>query len=188
MAGSARSCLAAAAEQPGAFPHTDEAVPRHSRGVPQHARVAVIAHPDAHAGIVGGVHLRYRARRDHRQQAENAEHHRDRRQRPGPAPQQRGAERHGDSHRQRPQRKLPPQRALEHRGRDDRTDEQRDRFAALYLEAADEAGLPGDPPFRESLRSHVEFGTHVAQQNSWAETDADLNPIREVPHWEWPTC
>lgn len=65
------------------------------------------------------------------------------------------------------------------------TDEQRDRFAALYLEAADEAGLPGDAPFRKSLRSHVEFGIQVAQQNSWAETDADLNPLREVPHWEW---
>jgi hemoglobin len=47
----------------------------------------------------------------------------------------------------------------------DITDEQRDRFATLYMEAADEAGLPDDPPFREALRSHVEFGTQVAQQN-----------------------
>ena len=45
------------------------------------------------------------------------------------------------------------------------TDEQRDRFVALYLETLDEAGLPGDKPFREAVRSHLEFGSRVAQQN-----------------------
>lgn len=66
------------------------------------------------------------------------------------------------------------------------TDEQRDRFVGLYLEALDEAGLPNDKPFRQAVREHVEFGARVAQQNSWAETDADLHPIREVPRWQWP--
>lgn len=66
------------------------------------------------------------------------------------------------------------------------TDEQRDRFIAVYLEALDEAGLPNDAPFREAVREHVEFGAHVAQQNSWAQTDADLHPIRAVPRWQWP--
>ena len=66
------------------------------------------------------------------------------------------------------------------------TDEQRDRFIAAYLEALDEAGLPDDAPFRQAVREHVEFGAHVAQQNSQAETDADLNPLRAVPHWNWP--
>ena len=66
------------------------------------------------------------------------------------------------------------------------TDEQRDRFVALYLDALDEAALPDDEPFRQAVREHVEFGARVAQQNSWAETDADLHPIRAVPHWEWP--
>jgi len=66
------------------------------------------------------------------------------------------------------------------------TDEQRDRFIAVYLEALDEAGLPADEPFREAVRQHVEFGAHVAQQNSWAQTDADLHPIRAVPRWQWP--
>ncbi len=65
------------------------------------------------------------------------------------------------------------------------TDEQRDRFVALYLEALDEAGLADDQPFREAVRSHVEFGTQVAQQNSWAESDEELHPIRNVPRWEW---
>jgi hemoglobin len=66
------------------------------------------------------------------------------------------------------------------------SDEERQRFAALYLEALDEAGLPDDADFREAVRSHVEFGTHVAQQNSHAKTDAELNPLREVPRWTWP--
>ncbi len=66
------------------------------------------------------------------------------------------------------------------------TDEQRDRFVALYLEALDEAALPNDEQFRQAVRSHLEFGSRVAQQNSWAQTDADLHPIREVPRWQWP--
>jgi hemoglobin len=67
------------------------------------------------------------------------------------------------------------------------TDEQRDRFVALYLEALAESGLPSDGPFREAVRSHVEFGAQVAQQNSVAASDEELHPIRNVPHWEWPT-
>ena len=65
------------------------------------------------------------------------------------------------------------------------TDEQKSRFVNLYLEALDEAGLPEDEPFREAVRSHLEFGAEVAQQNSWAETDAEPHPIREVPNWTW---
>jgi hemoglobin len=66
------------------------------------------------------------------------------------------------------------------------SDEQRDRFVAAYLESLDEAGAPDDAPFRQAVREHVEFGSRVAQQNSWAEADADLHPIRQVPHWNWP--
>ena len=66
------------------------------------------------------------------------------------------------------------------------TDEQRERFVALYLEALDEAGLPDDGRFRQAVREHVEFGAQVAQQNSWAKTDAELHPIPEVPRWQWP--
>jgi len=60
------------------------------------------------------------------------------------------------------------------------TDEQRERFVEVYLEALDDA-----EPFRRAVREHVEFGAHVAQQNSRARTDAELHPIREVPHWNW---
>lgn len=63
---------------------------------------------------------------------------------------------------------------------------QRLRFVELYLRAADLAGLPDDDAFREALRSHVEFGSHVAMQNSHAETDDQLHPLREVPLWSWP--
>ena len=66
------------------------------------------------------------------------------------------------------------------------TEPQRQRFVALYLAAADDAGLPGDPRFRAALREHVEFGSHVAMQNSHAETDDQLHPLREVPMWQWP--
>src|SRR5262245_25352748 len=66
------------------------------------------------------------------------------------------------------------------------TEEQRQRFVALYLEAADGVGLPADRPFREALRSHVEFGSRVAMQNSNATTDAELHPLRSVPRWNWP--
>lgn len=65
------------------------------------------------------------------------------------------------------------------------SDEQKSRFVSPYLEALDEAGLPDDEPFREAVRSHLEFGAEVAQQNSWAEIDAELDPIREVPNWTW---
>jgi hemoglobin len=72
-----------------------------------------------------------------------------------------------------------------HRGL--RIDEaQRERFVELYLAAADRAGLPTDKPFRDALREHVEFGSHVAKQNSHAETDDQLHPLREVPQWQWP--
>lgn len=60
------------------------------------------------------------------------------------------------------------------------TEQQRQRFVELYMAAADAARLPDDPPFREALRSHVEFGSHVAMQNSHATRDAELHPLREV--------
>jgi hemoglobin len=66
------------------------------------------------------------------------------------------------------------------------TEAQRQRFVELYLESLDEAGLPDDAPFRDAVRSHLEFGSQVAVQNSNAATDADLHPLRHVPRWTWP--
>jgi hemoglobin len=65
------------------------------------------------------------------------------------------------------------------------TEEQRQRFVELYVAAMDVAELPDDEDFREAVRSHVEFGSKVALQNSQAETDDKLHPLREVPRWTW---
>ncbi|GAA3470073.1 group II truncated hemoglobin [Nonomuraea roseola] len=67
----------------------------------------------------------------------------------------------------------------------DITEEQRQRFVELYMDSFDEAGMPGDEPFREAVREHLEFGSRVAQQNSRAATDDELHPLREVPLWTW---
>lgn len=66
------------------------------------------------------------------------------------------------------------------------TEEQRGRFVELYMQALDKADMPSDPGFRQAVREHVEFGSHVAMQNSHAETDDQLHPLREVPRWTWP--
>jgi hemoglobin len=66
------------------------------------------------------------------------------------------------------------------------TEEQRRRFVELYMAALDEVGMPDDEPFREAVRSHVEFGSQVAMQNSNALSDDELHPLREVPRWTWP--
>jgi len=65
------------------------------------------------------------------------------------------------------------------------TEEQRERFVALYMAALDRAGMPTDEAFRAAVREHVDFGSRVAMQNSHAATDAELNPLREVPRWTW---
>jgi len=65
------------------------------------------------------------------------------------------------------------------------TDQQRQRFVELYMAALDEAGMPEDEPFRDAVRSHVEFGSRVAMQNSNAESNDELHPLREVPRWSW---
>ncbi|WP_069165238.1 globin domain-containing protein [Nocardia altamirensis] len=65
------------------------------------------------------------------------------------------------------------------------TDAQRERFIEVYMESFEEAGLFDNPDFRQAVYEHVSFGAQVAQQNSHAKTDAQLHPIREVPHWTW---
>jgi hemoglobin len=71
-----------------------------------------------------------------------------------------------------------------HRGHEI-TEEQRQRFVDLYLAALDAVGLPDDEPFRAAVREHIEFGSRVAMQNSNAETDDQLHPLRDVPRWTW---
>jgi hemoglobin len=66
------------------------------------------------------------------------------------------------------------------------TEEQRQRFAELFVAALDTARMPEDAAFRAVFTEAVEFGTHVAVHNSHAKTDADLHPCDEVPRWSWP--
>jgi truncated hemoglobin YjbI len=51
------------------------------------------------------------------------------------------------------------------------TGEQRSRWVALAVQAADEAGLPADPPFRSALVSYLE----------WSSRAADA----PAPAWDW---
>lgn len=62
---------------------------------------------------------------------------------------------------------------------------QRQRFVELYMTALDKAEMPSDKAFRDAVREHVEFGSRVAMQNSHAESDSELHPLREVPRWTW---
>src|SRR4051812_22146081 len=66
------------------------------------------------------------------------------------------------------------------------TEAQRLRFVELYVAALDATGMPTDEDFRAAVLEHLDFGTRVAMQNSHAETDAELHPLREVPRWTWP--
>ena len=65
------------------------------------------------------------------------------------------------------------------------TEDQRRRFVELYALALDREDLPADPDFRSAVMEHIEFGSHVAKQNSQATSDEELHPLREVPRWTW---
>ncbi len=63
------------------------------------------------------------------------------------------------------------------------TEPQRRRWVDLIQDAADEAGLPGDPEFRAAFVSYVEWGTRLAVQNS--QPGADVPMQAPVPRWGW---
>jgi hypothetical protein len=54
------------------------------------------------------------------------------------------------------------------------------------MAALEATGLPDDEAFREAIQSHVDFGSQVAMQNSHAETEDQLHPLREVPDGPGP--
>lgn len=64
-------------------------------------------------------------------------------------------------------------------------EEQRQRFMELFLQAADDEGMPADDRFRDALRGYLDFGTEIAMQNSHATIDDELHPCQEVPRWDW---
>jgi len=59
---------------------------------------------------------------------------------------------------------------------------QRKRWVQLFLEAADEIGMPDDPEFRARLVSYLEWGSRMAVANSQlSETPGDQNT--PMPDW-----
>ena len=63
------------------------------------------------------------------------------------------------------------------------TEPQRRRWVNLIQDAADEAGLPGDPEFRAAFLGYIEWGTRLAVQNS--QPGADVVMQAPVPRWGW---
>ena len=60
---------------------------------------------------------------------------------------------------------------------------QRRRWVELMLDAADDAGLPGDPEFRSAFVAYIEWGTRLAVANS--QPGAEPPPRAPVPRWGW---
>jgi hemoglobin len=75
-----------------------------------------------------------------------------------------------------------PHMLAKHRGRA-LTEEQRFRWVQLICQAADEAGLPGDPEFRSAFVAYIEWGTRLALANS--QPGAEPAPEAPVPRWGW---
>jgi hemoglobin len=65
------------------------------------------------------------------------------------------------------------------------SEEQRQRFVALFVAAVEKAGFAGNARFMATMRSAVEFGSEVARVNSNAGSDAELFPLKAIPHWQW---
>ena len=63
------------------------------------------------------------------------------------------------------------------------TEQQRRRWGSLLLDAADEAGLPGDPEFRAAFAGYVEWGSRLAVL--FSAPGAEPNLHEPVPHWDW---
>jgi hemoglobin len=63
------------------------------------------------------------------------------------------------------------------------TAEQRLRFVTLLSQAADDAGLPGEPEFRAAIMGYAEWGTRLALANS--QPGAETVPHAPVPRWGW---
>ena len=61
---------------------------------------------------------------------------------------------------------------------------QRKRWVQLFLESADEVGLPDDPEFRSALVSYLEWGTRLAVINSHS-SENPVNQNTPMPIWGW---
>ena len=58
-----------------------------------------------------------------------------------------------------------------------------DRFAACFMQAADDARLPDDPELRAGLRTYIEWA--VREVVSYALAEARVQPGLAIPRWSW---
>jgi hemoglobin len=69
-----------------------------------------------------------------------------------------------------------------HAGMGDMSDLGR-RFVDCFVRAADDAGLPADPEFRDALRAYMEWAVEdIALSHP---RDTDVPPGLRVPRWDW---
>ena len=62
-------------------------------------------------------------------------------------------------------------------------DEWGDRFAACFIQAIDDAGLPDDAEFRGVLREYIHWATR--QVNRYGPMGSRVEPDQAMPHWSW---
>lgn len=69
-----------------------------------------------------------------------------------------------------------------HAGNGDMTDLGR-RFVGCFIAAADDAGLPDDPEFRDALRAYMEWA--VSEVLVLGPPDTTVRRGLPMPHWSW---
>ena len=57
------------------------------------------------------------------------------------------------------------------------------RFVSCFVLAADDAGLPDDPEFRDALRAYMEWA--VAEVLALSPHGMTADPGLPTPHWNW---
>jgi hemoglobin len=72
---------------------------------------------------------------------------------------------------------------LRHHANRSITEAQRAWFVEVFLEAADEVGLPNDARFRRRFREYIEWGSQIAMAVS--QPGVNVTTHEPVPHWGW---
>ena len=58
-----------------------------------------------------------------------------------------------------------------------------ERFVGCFVKAADDAGLPDDPEFRQALRSYMEWAVGLVM--SYSPAGSAVPAQLAMPHWSW---